>query len=73
MKTKKIGKKLTLNKKTISNLEIKAMNDVLGGAPSLNTLCETWGTDSCGNTQCYTYVAPAICQSQLACNSLVGC
>jgi len=73
MKTKKVGKKLILNKKTISNLESKQMNDVLGGAPSLDTMCETWGTDSCPNTQCYTYEPAAICRSQMACTSLVFC
>jgi hypothetical protein len=34
MKTKKFNKKLTLNKKTISNLENGQMKDAYGGAPS---------------------------------------
>ncbi len=32
MKTKKFSKKLTLNKKTIANLENKKMNAIRGGA-----------------------------------------
>ncbi len=38
MKTKKIDKKLSLNKKTISNLGNNEMNSVHGGG-TLDTLC----------------------------------
>jgi hypothetical protein len=58
MKTKKM--KLTLNKRTISNLGNKKMQDVVGGAPSWNTLCETWGPGSCG-VDCFSFDPPAIC------------
>ena len=60
MKTKKT--KLTLNKRTVSNLEMK---DVLGGfiptSPPTDTTLPTWGPASCV-TECYS-IAPAFCQS----------
>lgn len=61
MKPKKLDKRLSLNKRTISNLENKKLNEVLGGAPSIDTLCKTWGGNSCEGTICYSIDPPAMC------------
>lgn len=49
MKSVKFNKKLTLNKKTIVNLENTLMKHALGGKPIPNTniVCVTYGLDSC--------------------------
>jgi hypothetical protein len=39
MKIKRIDKKLVLNKKTISNLDMKRMKDVNGGVFTTHALC----------------------------------
>jgi natural product precursor len=48
MKTKTFSPKLSLNKKTIANLNNKEMKNLIGGIPI------TWGPNSCFNTICYT-------------------
>ena len=63
MKQKKIDKCLSLKKTTIANLESRFMNDVVGGAPSYNTLCEAWGPNSCNSDD-----PPAICQDHSLCD-----
>jgi hypothetical protein len=50
MKTRKFEKKLSLNKKTVSNLNGKAMGEVQGGATFIN--CPT-GLTYC-RTDCVT-------------------
>jgi len=57
MKTKKM--KLALNKRTISNLEMK---DVLGGVLDME---ETFGGGSCP-TVCFSYNPPVICKFPLS-------
>lgn len=44
MKSKKLGKKLTLSKTTVANLEAKDQNAVKGGywATEINTGCGSW-------------------------------
>jgi len=63
MKTKKM--KLTLNKRTISNLGNKNMKNVLGGYNTYgcDTLgdCVTWGVESCPLV-CYSIVPGPICK-----------
>ena len=54
MKSKKFSMKLTLNKKTISNLNDNAMGEVLGGE-SETCLCPTYGWTSC-DTDCFSEV-----------------
>ncbi len=39
---KKLNKKLTLNKKTISNLEQSEMENVVGGIGKTKVLCLSW-------------------------------
>ena len=51
MKSKKFSMKLTLNKKTIVNLNGNAMKEVHGG------IIPTYGRTSCG-TDCYSGVFP---------------
>jgi len=48
MKTKKVGKKMTLNKKTVANLEITNMKDVKGEG-IIFTITRTSG----GIPECY--------------------
>lgn len=67
MKTKKLKTKLRLNKRTIVNMGNKTMNKVVGGAPSYDTMCETWGGESC-NTFCYSVNPPAMCQDPSICD-----
>jgi hypothetical protein len=54
MKSKKFRMKLTLNKKTIVNLNDNAMKEVHGGK-SETCFCYTYGRTSCG-TDCYSEV-----------------
>jgi natural product precursor len=53
MKTKKISSKLTLNKQTVSNLDVSQMSDLKGGTHTYFTigLCEPM-TYSCAESQC---------------------
>lgn len=60
MRPRKLDKKLSLNKQTISNVGIKKMNNLLGGAPSIRFICETWGGESC-EFYCLSIDPPAIC------------
>jgi len=54
MKSKKFSMKLTLNKKTIVNLNDNVMKEVHGGVPpTYYTYCQTCGLTSCG-TDCYS-------------------
>jgi hypothetical protein len=76
MKPKKT--RLALNKRTISNLENQGMKNVVGGAPSYNGTCETWGGGSCTPYVCYSDVPPAICPgvtwyTVCTCNPDDGC
>ena len=52
MKFKKFSMKLTLNKKTIANLNDNVMKEVHGGK-SETCFCPTYGLTSCG-TDCYS-------------------
>ncbi len=68
MKTKKFGKKVTLKKETIANLENKAMNGINGGAlqPSAEGGCETEWAGCTAYYNCGTVVygctnAPGTC------------
>ncbi len=47
MKSKKLSKSLLLNKETISNLDLKVMSNLKGGASE----GFTWCGDFCTNTQ----------------------
>ena len=58
MKQKKFGKKLELNKKTITNLGSSEMNDARGGTPS-GTICITW--DGCPSKSCFEFPSVCIC------------
>jgi hypothetical protein len=63
MKTKKFSMKLTLNKKTIVNLNDNAMKEAHGGI-SETCRCPTYGVTSCG-TDCYSGVlfpCPWVCR-----------
>ena len=61
MKTKKVNRKLTLNKKTIARLNQNELNDFKGGVTETRdltkciscTVCITHCT--CGDTNCFTY------------------
>lgn len=54
MKAKKIGKKLLLNKQTISHLERDQMKDIYGGESTPMSLCHTycWPLNCISNTIC---------------------
>ncbi len=67
MKPKKLKSKLQLNKQTIADMKKSSMNRIKGGAPSYDTMCPTWGGDSC-NTYCYSDFPPAICQDHSICD-----
>ena len=58
MKAKNFNKKLSLNKKTIVDLNNNALTEVLGGDPQPGTTkCYTMvAMDSCENTICYSYI-----------------
>ena len=58
MKTKKFNKKLSLNKKTIADLNEEEMKKAIGGVSGVDTTCLetmliTCGVQSCG-TICFT-------------------
>jgi hypothetical protein len=55
MKSVKLNKKLTLNKKTVANLGNTGMKYALGGKdePDTEEICVTYGENSCP-TVCYT-------------------
>jgi hypothetical protein len=60
MKTKKFGKKLVLNKKTVAHLDIGKLRAAKGGYIPLNTIetcsCETCGDlETCGGKSCLTF------------------
>ena len=59
MKTKKINKKLVLNKKTISNLDVKRMKPVNGGDTGTNVLCSGFELCSKCPILCDTAQCPA--------------
>lgn len=67
MKTKKLRTKLSLNKATVATIGSDQLNRVIGGAPSIDTMCPTWGGDSC-NTVCYSNFPPAYCQDPSICD-----
>lgn len=68
MKTKKFNKKLSLNKKTISNLNYGQMRNVNGGgndivrntshADPCGTSCDTQCNSACSNACCQILVIP---------------
>ncbi len=49
MKTKKLTKKLTLNKRTVSTLESVAMVDVKGGYDSIVSQCPSFCAEMCAS------------------------
>jgi len=53
MKTKKLSSKLTLNKQTVSNLDVSQMSDLKGGGQTYYSIgaCHP-GTLSCADSQC---------------------
>jgi len=58
MKTKKFNKRLSLNKKTIADLNGKEMKNAIGGVSGVDTTCLetrliTCGVKSCGSI-CFT-------------------
>ena len=57
MKTKKMNKKLALNKKTISHLDNLAMKNSKGGAVKPRTMIECWlyATDEWNTCDCTYY------------------
>jgi hypothetical protein len=76
MKAKKSGKRLILNKKTVSNLDKVQMNDVYGGLKDLSKdLCTTtMGGTETEQTQCDTLcptscpiTSPVTCQCSITC------
>lgn len=52
MKTKKISKKLTLNKKTIAHLDPKELKGLHGGVTGTHCVSDCVCTGSCENTAC---------------------
>ncbi len=64
MKTKKLSKKLVLNKKTIADLNIKKMNDVLGGVPATKN-GNTCVGDTCVGDTCVGATCPWTCPYQI--------
>jgi hypothetical protein len=60
MKTKRLPKKLGLNKKTIVDLNKQAMNLVKGGTWGTGTSCEPCETMSC-NTGCFMPDTRCVC------------
>lgn len=53
MKTKKVAKKLVINKETIVNLEKREMGNVQGGTEYTQSPCDTIIT--CRKICCYTF------------------
>jgi hypothetical protein len=53
MKTKNLSPKLSLNKKTIANLNNKEMKNLIGGYPA------TFGPNSCEFNVCHTQFYPS--------------
>lgn len=47
MKTKRLNQRMTLNKRTIVNLNTSEMNKVLGGSPRKTDLCLSKTNPSC--------------------------
>lgn len=61
MKSKKIKKKLTLNKITISSLNERAMNRVYAGAEQTeHPVCPTMSCPSCDAATCESCVLPCV-------------
>ena len=56
MKSKKLTKKLALNKATISNLEIDEVRAIRGGylATNLDATCYTWCAECYTQVTCFT-------------------
>ena len=54
MKTKKLSKRLGLNKTTISNLNHKEMYKAVGGVSGPGTTCMVTKLITCGNSSCDT-------------------
>ena len=59
MKIKRIDKKLVLNKKTISNLNMKRMKSVNGGGTGTNVICTGFALCSQRPILCDTAQCPA--------------
>jgi len=72
MKTRKITKKLSLNKKTVVNLDEKSMKGLRGGTgesvPYSN--CEMCVTESCAKTVCQS-----LCETDCVslCSDIAAC
>jgi len=72
MKVKKLTKKLVLNKRTVTDLNVPQMGDVHGGVKTNYTcgrLCDTVNF-SCGVTQCgtcYHTCPPTWCDTECGC------
>ena len=64
MKQKRFGKKLELNKKTITDLGSSEMNDARGGLPT-GTTCITW--DGCPSKSCFAQLSECICPVTKGC------
>ena len=53
MKSRKLSKKLTLNKKTIVNLSNKSLSNVRGGIEPPSQTCDYGCTETCGTCPNY--------------------
>jgi hypothetical protein len=76
MKTKKIHRKLVLNKITIANLIGKEMRGIYGGAPKVTHKCVE--TDACETDACETLepVCPPVPSTgsiEFSCDTLCNC
>lgn len=75
MKTKKLNKKLMLNKKTLVNLNAQELFRVHGGGDTETrtcpTMCNTYCPERCPDTD-YTY-APDYCPTITCENTCVPC
>ena len=74
MKTKKINRKLVLNKITIANLVGKEMRGIYGGAPKVTHKCVE--TDACETNDCESMI-PEFCPVPSSvvnsCDTLCNC
>jgi hypothetical protein len=75
MKTKKLSKKLSLNRITISNLGNRDLDKARGGSVYTDCIgpCPTEGPTTCGNTICGCYTMEPMNTCWYSCGPPASC